>query len=327
MKAMIINKLGDSSVFQQVERAKPEVVAGHLVVEVKASSVNPLDIMLRSAETPWSANLPEVLHGDVAGVVVAVGEGVSKFSVGDEIYGCAGGIAGIDGALAEYMLVDADLVAHKPKRLSMAEAAALPLVSITAWEALVDKLRIQQGDSLLVHAATGGVGHVALQLGKHLGATVTVTTRSRTEQQARLLGADHTVNVEQQSVADYVEQCTAGKGFDAVFDTVAGDNIKNSFDAARYNGAVATILPIDDAVPVALKGLSFHSVLMLIPMVHRQGQAHHGEILTKVAELVDQGKIIPLIDDSQFSLWQVAEAHDRLSSGKAIGKVVLTAAP
>ena len=325
MKAMVIKEVGSSDVFQQVERAVPLVKAGHLVIEVKATSVNPLDTMLRSTATPWSDNLPEILHGDVAGIVTEIGEGVVDFNVGDEVYGCAGGIAGTDGALAEFMLVDRDLMALKPKTLTMSQAAALPLVSITAWEALHDKLKIQAGDNVLIHGATGGVGHIAIQLAKYFGATVSATSTPRNVTLAQTLNADNVINIAQQSVAEYVEQYTDGIGFDAIFDTVAGDNIQKSFEAVRFNGGVATILPVDDVIQVALESLSFHSVLMLIPLVHGLNRSSHGKILTKISELVDAGVISPLIDKQQFTIWQVAAAHSYLESGKAVGKVVLTA--
>ena len=323
MKAMIIKKLGSSDVFQLAEKAKPVLKPGHMLVEVKASSVNPLDTMLRSSDTPWSANLPEVLHGDVAGVVTEVADDVSTFKMGDEVYGCAGGIAGIDGALAEFMLVDVDLMALKPKTLTMRQAAALPLVSITAWEALCNKLMVKKGDKVLIHGATGGVGHVAIQLAKHLGAEVTATSTPRNMKLAASIGADNLVDIKVQSVSDYVQQYTNGVGFDAIFDTVAGDNIQLSFEAARFNGAVATTLPIDNVLQVALKSLSFHSVLMLIPMVEGINRQSHGEILTQIAELVDSGAIVPLLDESDFTIWQVAEAHARLESGAAVGKIAL----
>lgn len=323
MKAMIIKKLGSSDVFQLAEKAKPVLKPGHMLVEVKASSVNPLDTMLRSSDTPWSANLPEILHGDVAGIVTEVADDVSNFKVGDEVYGCAGGIAGIDGALAEFMLVDADLMALKPKTLTMRQAAVLPLVSITAWEALCHKLKVKQGDKVLIHGATGGVGHVAIQLAKHLGAEVTATSTPRNMKLAASIGADHLVDIKVQSVSDYVQQYTKGVGFDAIFDPVAGDNIQLSFEAARFNGAVATTLPIDNVLQVALKSLSFHSVLMLIPMVEGINRQSHGEILTQIAELVDSGIIKPLLDESDFTIWQVAEAHARLESGAAVGKIAL----
>ena len=324
MKAMVIKVLGNSDVFQLAEKAKPVAKPGHLVVEVKATSVNPLDVMLRSIELPWSANLPEILQGDVAGIVSEVGAGITDFAVGDEVYGMAGGINGTDGALAEFMLVDARLMAQKPATLSMREAAALPLVAITAYEALVDKMNVKGGDHVLIHGATGGVGHIAIQLAKALGATVTATHSAKNSELAKTLGADHLVNYATESVADYVQAYTEGLGFDKVLDTVAGENIQKSFEAVKFNGHVATILPIEDTLQVALKGLSFHSVLMLIPLCHGVNHAAHGRILGEIAELVDAGKITPILDESDFSIWDVAKAHARFESGDAVGKITLT---
>ena len=324
MKAMIIKEIGSTDVFQLAEKAKPVAKVGHMVVEVKATSVNPIDTMLRSIELPWSANLPEILHGDVAGIVCEVGEGVTGFNVGDEVYGMAGGINGVDGALAEFMLVDALLMAKKPKTLTMKQAAALPLVAITSYEALVEKMNVQQGDRVLIHGATGGVGHIAVQLAKVLGANVTTTYSQANKALAKTLGADNLVDYKTESVSDYVQAYTDGVGFDKVFDTVAGDNIEKSFEAVKFYGHVATILPIADPLQIALKSLSFHGVLMLIPLYHGINHASHGRILTEIATLVDAGKITPIIDESDFSIWEVAKAHDHLASGKALGKITLT---
>lgn len=324
MKAMIIKTLGDTDVFELADKPTPQIKQGHLLVAVKATSVNPLDTMLRSTHTPWSDNLPEILHGDVAGIVTAVGEGVNRFKVGDEVYGCAGGIAGVNGALAEFMLVDETLMAIKPKTLTMKQAAVLPLVSITAWEALHDKLKIKQGDNVLIHGATGGVGHIAIQLAKHFGATVSATTLSNNYTLAKTIGADHIIDASTTSVSQYVNDLTQGQGFDAIFDTIAGEHIQKSFEAAKFNGAVATTLPVDDVLQVALKSLSFHSILMLIPLVHGINRASHGQILTVIAELVDKGLIRPLLDNSDFSIWEVAKAHQHLQSGQAVGKIGLT---
>ncbi|KZN39795.1 hypothetical protein N474_17595 [Pseudoalteromonas luteoviolacea CPMOR-2] len=324
MKAMVITELGDSNVFNLQERETPKVKPNHILIEVKATSVNPLDTMLRATQTPWSENLPEILHGDVAGIVADVGENVKSFKIGDEVYGCAGGIAGINGALAQYMLVDASLMALKPKTLSMKQAAALPLVSITAWEALHDKLKVGPQDNILIHGATGGVGHIAVQLAKVFGAVVSATVTPRNLEVANTLNADNIINIEEQSVADYVKLYTQGVGFDAVFDTVAGENIQRSFEAARFNGDVATILPVEDTLQVALKSLSFHSVLMLIPLVHGINRAYHGQILSNIANLVDAGKIKPLVDPSDFSIWEVAKAHEHYHSGRAVGKITMT---
>ena len=324
MKAMIIKEIGSTDVFQLAEKAKPVAKVGHMVVEVKATSVNPIDTMLRSIELPWSTNLPEILQGDVAGIVCEVGEGVTDFNVGDEVYGMAGGINGVDGALAEFMLVDALLMAKKPKTLTMKQAAALPLVAITSYEALVEKMNVQQGDRVLIHGATGGVGHIAVQLAKVLGANVTTTYSQANKALAKTLGADNLVDYKTESVSDYVQAYTDGAGFDKVFDTVAGDNIEKSFEAVKFYGHVATILPIADPLQIALKSLSFHGVLMLIPLYHGINHASHGRILTEIATLVDAGKITPIIDKSDFSIWEVAKAHDHLASGKALGKITLT---
>jgi NADPH2:quinone reductase len=324
MKAMIIKEIGTTEVFQLAEKAKPVVKPGHMLVAVKATSVNPLDTMLRSIELPWSTNLPQVLHGDVAGVVIEVGANVTDFSIGDEVYGMAGGVNGIDGALAEFMLVDARLMAIKPKTLTMKQAAALPLVSITAYEALVEKMNVKSGDNILIHGATGGVGHIAIQLAKELGANVTSTYSPANEVLAKTLGADNLVDYTTESVADYVTKYTDGKGFDKVFDTIAGDNIQKSFEAVKFNGHVATILPIADPLQIALKSLSFHSILMLIPLCHGINHESHGRILTEISTLVDAGKITPIIDESNYSIWEVAKAHDHLASGKSIGKITLT---
>lgn len=324
MQAMIVDTHGGPEVFTSRELARPKVRPGHLLLEVKATSINPLDVKMRAQHLPWSDELPAVLHGDVAGVVVEIGEGVEGFALGDEVYGCGGGVGGYGGALAEYMLVDADLVARKPRSLSMEDAAALPLVALTAWEGLVDKMRVQAGDRVLVHGATGGVGHVAIQLAKALGARVCATCSQDRWQSAEALGADALIDYRAQGVADYVEQHTAGLGFHAVFDTVGGDNLAKSFAAVRNNGDVAVLLPVNDASAMMAKGISLHSVFMLIPLLSGRGRARHGEILTKVAALVDEGKMKPLIHARRYSLWDVASAHRCFESGKALGKVVLT---
>ena len=192
------------------------------------------------------------------------------------------------------MLVDEALMASKPKTLTMKQAAVLPLVSITAWEALHDKLKIKQGDNVLIHGATGGVGHIAIQLAKHFGATVSATTLPNNYELAKTIGADHIIDALTTPVSQYVNDITQGQGFDAIFDTIAGEHIQKSFEAAKFNGAVATTLPVDDVLQVALKSLSFHSILMLIPLVHGINTATHGHILTLIAELVDKGIIRPL---------------------------------
>lgn len=265
MKAMMIRAFGDSSVFEIGELEKPELKTGHILVKVAATSVNTVDTMIRQmgeALTPISPKLPAVLGMDFAGTVEAVGEGVTDFSIGDEVYGCAGGLADLQGTLAEYMLADAKLVAHKPKSLSMRQAAALPLVGITAFEGLT-RAGVKPEQKVLVHGGAGGVGHVALQLANYFGADV-YSTCSGGEQLKLIekLGAT-AINYRTESVADYVNQYTDGKGFDLVFDSVGGANMTNSFEAAALNAQIATTVSMVelDLSPAHFKGLSIHVVL------------------------------------------------------------------
>ena len=328
MKSMTIKAFGSSDVFQLTETAKPDVKPGHVLVNVAATSVNTVDTMIRQMGedlAPISPALPAILGMDFAGTVTAVGEGVTKFAVGDEVYGCAGGLADLQGALAEYMLADEKLVAHKPKSLSMEQAAAIPLVGITAYEGLV-RAGVSEGQKVLVHGGAGGVGHIALQLANYLGGEV-YSTGSDDAQLALIdeLGGIG-INYRTETIADYVNQYTNGAGFDVVFDSVGTANLPNSFEAAALNGQIATTVSMVelDLTPAHFKGLSLHVVFMLIPMLHDHKREQHGEILAKLAEIVDEGKLTPILDEQSFSLEQTGQAHDRLSSGQAMGKVVVS---
>lgn len=326
MKAMVINSFGGPEVFEPAELPTPEVKPGHVLVRVAATSVNTVDTMIRQMgkELPLSPDLPAVLGMDFAGTVEAVGEGVTEYAPGDEVYGCAGGLADLQGSLAEYMLADAKLIARKPKNLSMREAAALPLVGITAYEGLI-RSGISEGQKVLVHGGAGGVGHVALQLAKHFGADVYATAGSEKHlaliEELGAQGIDYKTEV----VADYVAKYTQGAGFDVVFDSVGGANMANSFEAASLNGQVATTVSMVelDLSVAHFKGLSLHVVFMLIPMLHNYMREEHGQILAKLAEIAEAGELRPVLDDNAYSLTDVGKAHARLSSGLATGKVVV----
>jgi len=327
MKAMIINAYGGSDVFEHAEIDKPEVSAGHVLVKVSATSVNTVDTMIRQMgqELPLSPPLPAVLGMDFAGTIEEIGADVNGFKVGDEIYGCAGGLANLQGALAEYMLADAKLVALKPKSISMREAAALPLVGITAYEGLV-RAGVGENQKVLVHGGSGGVGHVALQLANYLGADVYSTGGGDAQLSLiESLGATG-INYRSQPVSNYVEAYTEGNGFDAVFDSVGGENMIKSFEAVTLNGHVATTVSMleIDLTLAHMKGLSLHVIFMLIPMLHDYKREQHGDILSKLATIVDEGKLKLKVDSEHFDLSEVAKAHDRLESGKAMGKVVVS---
>ncbi|MEE4378766.1 MAG: zinc-dependent alcohol dehydrogenase family protein [Candidatus Competibacteraceae bacterium] len=326
MKAMLIRDFGSSDVFEPAEIAKPEVTPGHVLIKIAATSINTVDTMIRQMgkALPISPELPAVLGMDFAGTVASVGEGVSDYSIGDEVYGCAGGLGDLPGALAEYMVADADLIALKPKTLTMREAAALPLVGITAFEGLT-RAGIARGQKVLVHGGSGGVGHVALQLARYFGAEVYATGGG--DKQLALIKelGGIGINYKTETVADYVAKYTADAGFNVVFDSVGGANMANSFEAAALNGQVAsTVAMVELDLSVAhFKGLSLHVVFMLIPMIHNYKREEHAEILRKLAEIVDAGGLRPILDEQAFSLEEAAKAHDRLASGQAMGKVVV----
>ena len=326
MKTMQLTSYGENAQFIETDVPTPAVKPGHILVSIAATSVNTVDTMIRNmgSDLPLSPALPATLGMDFAGTVTEVGEGVTQFNVGDEVYGCAGGLADLPGTLAQYIVADARLVAIKPAGLTMREAAALPLVAITAYEGL-HRAGIKQGDKVLVHGGSGGVGHVAVQLARYYGATVYSTGGG--EQQLALiekLGATP-INYRTESVEDYVQKHTNGEGFDIVFDTVGGANMQNSFEAARLNGQVSSTVSLleMDLSTVHFKGLSLHVVFMLIPMLHDFHRAEHGEILSELAKIIGSGALAPVLDSEQFSLADVGAAHARLQSGKGMGKVVI----
>ncbi|WP_306114053.1 MULTISPECIES: zinc-binding dehydrogenase [unclassified Roseovarius] len=326
MKAMVLNTYGPDAKFELAEVPDPVATPGHVVVKVAASSVNTVDTMIRTmgAELPLSPGVPAILGMDFAGTVVAVGDGVMGFVEGDEVYGCAGGLLDLQGTLAEFINADARLLAHKPETLSMREAAALPLVGITAFEGLI-RAGVGEGQNVLVQGGAGGVGHVAVQIARHLGATVSATGRGA-DQMALIeaLGA-RPLDFTKQKVEDYVAEHTDGAGFDVVFDSVGGPNMANSFAAAKLNGHVAsTVAMVEiDLSPAHFKGLSLHVVFMLIPMMHDVGRQTHGDILKTLAGLVDAGAFKPVVDERAFGWTDIGAAHAHLTDGEVVGKVVV----
>lgn len=326
MKTMILNDYGPDAAFTPAELERPAVTSGQVLVRVKATSVNTIDTMIREMgkDLPLSPDLPAVLGMDFAGVIEEVGEGVTGYAVGDEVYGCAGGLADLQGALAEFVPADARLIAHKPEKLSMREAAALPLVGITAWEGL-ERAGVASGQQVLVQGGAGGVGHLAVQLARHLGAEVSSTGTGDSQLSVIEGYGARPIDFMAEKIEDHVAAHTGGTGFDAVFDTVGGANLTNSFAAAALNAHVVTTVALSETElsPAHFKGLSLHIVFMLLPMLHDVRREIHGEILAKLAKLVDAGAVKPLLDERTFTLAQVGEAYARLQSGQALGKVVV----
>lgn len=326
MRAWVIQAHGGPDVFKPIDLPTPEPGPGEVRIRVAATSVNPVDIKIRSgAAEALCPPKPAVLHGDVSGTIDAAGEGVKGFAPGDAVYGCVGGYGAVQGALSDLVIADHRLIAHAPKSIALTRCAALPLVTITAQEGL-DKLGKLDGQHLLVHGGAGGVGHLIIQLAKTRGATVTATVSSAHKaDHAIQLGADHTIKYQDETVEQYVERLTNNLGFDAVFDTVGGANISSSIQAAKLNGKVACIQgrgTIDGGL-LHMRGASLHLVFMLIPILHHTGRDRHGAILSNAASLVDAGKLKPLIDEHLFTFDQISEAHAHAQSGKQLGKVLV----
>lgn len=326
MRAMVIEATGPSGVFHEAGLPLPVPAAGEVRLRVMASSVNPVDVKIRSGAVAVAPAFPAVLHGDVAGVVDAVGAGVTDFREGDRVFGLIGGVTGCPGALAEYVVADARLLARMPETLDFLQAAALPVVALTGWEALRRRTSPTAGDAVLVHAGTGGVGHVTVQMahamGLHVTATVSGAGKAALVQQ---LGAEGVVNYREEDVAAYVRRRTGGRGFDLVIDTVGGENLERSFAAARAGGQVVCVAArgTHDLSLMHAKGLSLHVVFKLLPLLSGEGREQVGTDLRGIAALVAEGKLRPLLDAQRFSFSEVAAAHDYLESGRAVGKVVL----
>ncbi len=327
MKAMIVPKPGAADTFEMREVPVPEMRPGHVLVRVKATSVNPIDMKVRSLNLPFNPPFPAILHGDFAGVVEETSPDVTWLKKGDKVYGCGGGIKGtIGGALAEFLLVDAKLTSLMPEKLSFPEAAALPLVAITSWEALLDKLKIRAGSTILIHGGVGGVGHIAAQLAKAFGAVVHTTVSNDADAAtSKDLGSDFPINYKTNTVQQYVDKYTGGQGFDFIFDTVGGPNLEASIQAAKLNGSVACIATggSHDLSTMYVKGVSLHSIIMLIPLMTGLGREHYGRLLFEVKKLVDQGRIRPLIHKEVFNWKDIGKAHTLIESGKQRGKIVV----
>lgn len=326
MRALLLDAFGDVSHFRLAGIERPRPRAGQVLVRVAASGVNPIDCKIRTLAPAFAPRLPAVLGMDLAGVVEEAGAGVADFRPGDEVFGCVGGLGDLPGTLAEYVAADQELLAPKPANLSLRQAAALPLVGITAWEALHDKAAVRAGQHALIHGGAGGVGHVAVQLAKAAGLRVAATVSSEAKAAvARDLGADEIVNYRQEQVADYVERLTGGAGFDLVLDTVGGANLDASFAATRPEGQVVSTntRSTHDLSSLHAKALSLHVVFMLLPLIAGRDRARFGRILRQVARLVQAGELRPLLDERRFTLESAAQAHALVEQGMARGKVVV----
>lgn len=326
MQALVLNRYDGP--LELTDISLPEPAQGQVRVRVAASGLNPLDTKIRAGSAAHARHpLPLVLGIDMAGVVDAVGPGVSAFKVGDEVYGMTGGVGGIQGALAQYAAVDADLLALKPVNLSMREAAALPLAFTTSWSGIVDRAHLQAGQTVLVQGGAGGVGHVAVQLARALGAEVFATASSRNHDLVARLGATP-IDYRAQSVEQYVAALTQGTGFDLVVDTVGGPSLDASFAAVRHFGHVVSALGwgTHALAPLSFREASYSGIFTLYPLLTGRHRAHHGEMLREATRLAEAGKLTPHLDPRRFDLRCAERAYEAITNATARGKIVVDVA-
>lgn len=320
MKAMVLNSFGGPASFELCDVPKPVPQAGQVLVRVHATSVNPLDYQVRRGDYPDLVPLPAITGHDVSGVVEVVGPGVTAFVPGDEVWYTPQIFDGA-GSYAEYHVAAESIIGKKPASLSHLEAASLSLVGGTAWEALVVRAALKAGESVLIHGGAGGVGHVAIQLAKAMGARVFTTVRQANAEFVRTAGADVIIDYEKEDYVDAVLRETSGHGVDVVFDTIGGNTLSRSPDALAQLGRVVSI--VDIAQPQNLiqawgKNASFHFVFT------RQNRGK----LDELSALVERGQLRPQVG-AVYPLADIALAHARLESPNhgVQGKIAIAVEP
>lgn len=337
MRAILMHGPGAPDVLKMEQVEKPGIAEpGQILVRLMAAGVNPIDTKLRARGLYFPEGVPAILGCDGAGVIEAVGSEVTRFRPGDAVYYCYGGLGQKSGEsslgnYAEYALVDEDFAALKPAGLGFDQAAAAPLVLITAWEALFDRARLHSGQRVFIHAGAGGVGHVAIQLAKIAGCEV-ATTVSSSEKVAfvKELGADLAINYKKEGVAEALLKWTDGSGVDVAFDTVGGDAFNQLAPAMAHYGDLVTLLQVPDDADwknLRLKNVRVSHELMLSPMVYglKEGARHHGDILEQCAQLVDENRLTVYVSNV-LPLEEAAKAHALIEAGGTTGKIVLDVA-
>lgn len=331
MKAILMAHSGSPEVLVLHDIEKPELPSTHhLRIKLAAAGVNPLDAKLRAKPVYYPDQLPMIPGCDGSGIVEEVGAKVTRFKVGDPVFFNNGGIGDEPGCYAEYTTVHEEYCAAIPTNLSLQDSAALPLVLLTAWEALFERANLQAGQSILIHAAAGGVGHIALQLAHHSKARIAATVGS--DRKAGLAQGLHAEKIIRYKELDFVQTIldwTDGKGVDVVFDTVGGETFSRSFNATRIGGKVvsllATPLSAADVQLARFRNLSLGYELMLTPQVTKQHneRIRQRKILEHCAQLIEAGQLGVFISH-RLPLAEAAQAHRLIEQGEMIGKIILT---
>lgn len=329
MQAIMMTAPGAVDTLQLMEVPEPVLTGpGQVKVRIHAAGVNPIDTKLRSRGVFFDNALPAILGCDGAGEIVQTGAAVSGLQVGDRVWFCHGGLGREPGKYAQFAVLEAAEVRHMPANLDYVQAAAAPLVLLTAWEALFRRAALQAGQRVLVHAGAGGVGHIAIQLARHFGARVATTVSSDAKGEfARSLGAELIINYRQQNFVEAVLAWTDGQGVDVVLDTVGGQVFRDSIPALAHYGALITLL--DPGTDIEWKearnrNLRIGFELMLTPMLRDlpQARAYQMHILDECKTLFETGKLSIHVSHI-LPLSEAARAHALIEAGGAQGKIVL----
>jgi NADPH:quinone reductase-like Zn-dependent oxidoreductase len=311
MKAAQMKGYGSSDEVIEINENVPapnDPSAGKILVKIKAAAINPVDWKIREGYMQQMIPLqfPSSLGMDFSGVIEKVGQGVSDFRQGDEVYGQASLLSGGSGAFAEMALANADSIAHKPKSLSHPEAAGLPLVGVSAWLALVETIGLQKSQKILIHGGAGGIGSVAIQIAKHLGAYVATTVSTNDKQFAKELGADEIIDYKTQTFEELI------RDYDAAFDTVGGETYSRSFKVLKRGGIIVSML--EQPNQELMKQFGVKAIFQFTPV--------NRDRLTKLAQWVDQNNIRVNVDKT-FPLEEAGKALDYQRDVHPRGKVVL----
>jgi NADPH2:quinone reductase len=310
---MVLPRFGGADVFEMRELERPQAGAGELIVRVIASAVNPVDAKLR-ADGRWARLQPPVILGyDAAGIVEQAGPGVAEFRPGDEVYYTPEIFGNPNGTYSEYNIVSAAIVAKKPRGLSFVEASAVPLAGGTAWEAVVRRLCIRPGETILIHGAAGGVGSFAVQFAKAAGARVLASAGTQNQETLKSLGADVAIDYRKHDAASVAMSETGGEGVDAAFDIEGENLVARCLPAIRPFGRVASILsPQGELSLLYQKNITLHGIFL----------TRERKRLEEMRPVFERRLVRPLID-TVLPLEQVKKAHERLDSHHGRGKIVV----
>ena len=328
MKAFILDHYGSNEVVRAGEMPDPNCGRNDVLVQIHAASVNPVDFKIRDGKLKLILRyrLPFILGSDLAGVVVRAGSGVRRFKPGDEVYARPHGI----GAFAEFISIKEDAVAIKPKQLTMEEAASIPLVGLTAWQALIERANLKTGQKVLIHAGSGGVGTFAIQLAKHLGAVVATTTSTANLEWVKGLGADIVIDYKTDDFETIVHDC------DVVLDTLGGETLKKSVQVLKAGGKLISISGPPDpdfAKEIGSSWVVRLAMHLLSYRIRKSAKRHHvsysflfmrpsGDQLREIGSLIDSGIIRPVVD-RVFAFASTKEALAYVEKGRAKGKVIV----